>query len=252
MTPEAVRFCGVIPSVKTPFSSEGTVLYEVLEENLGKYFKTAAAGCLLLGSNGEAPHLNLFEKLEIVRRASAIIPADRYSLVGVDSSTLVEASDFLDEIEGFRIDAVLISVPSYYKEQMNEEALCRYCIEVASRSAFPVLLYNIPQFTGIEIPPQLVGKLATHHNIVGMKDYQARVDIGNRHVQLAQISRCVTHNDGIPELKYAMDLLGFEGGQSRLALLPIGPDQRVDSERVFGPFLSPGYAWSGQGIELST
>jgi 4-hydroxy-2-oxoglutarate aldolase len=311
MMPEAVRFCGFIPPVTTPFSSEGTVLYEVMEGNLGEYFKAAAAGFLLLGSNGEAPHLNLSEKLEIVRRASAIIPADRYFLVGVASSKLVEASDFLDEIEGFRIDALLISVPFYYEDQMNEEALCRYFIEVASRSAFPVLLCNIPQFTGIEIPPQLVGKLAAHHNIVGMKDssgnvgylervleqtlgedfqvilgsagllgpglvlgieaailavacglpelpyrlmkdYQSRVDIGKRQLQLAQISRCVTHDHGIPGLKYAMDLLGFEGGQSRLPLLPLGPDPKVDIERVCEPFVSPGYAWSGQDIEFST
>ena len=194
---------------------------------------------------------------------------------------------------------------------MNEEVLHRYFIEVAGRSAFPVLLYNIPQFTGIEIPPDLVGKLAAHHNIVGMKDssgsvgylervleqtqeedfqvvlgsagilgpalvlgieaailavacvlpelptrlmkdYHAGVDIRKQQLQLARISRCVTHDHGIPGLKYAMDLLGFEGGQSRLPLLPLNEGQKADMERLFEPFLSPDHAWSGQDIELST
>jgi len=290
--------------VTTPFSSEQEILYEVLEENLGRYLGTSAAGFLLLGSNGEAPHLDLAEKLEIVRRSSAIIPDDRYFLVGVASPTLVEASGFLDKIQRFRIDAVLISVPSYYKDRMTEEALQRFFVEVASRSPFPVLLYNIPQFTGIEIPPELVGRLAADHNIVGMKDssgnfgyleqvleqtqeedfqvilgsagilgpalvlgieaailavacslpdlptqlmkdYQAGVDIRRQQLQLAQISRCVTHRHGIPGLKYAMDLLGFEGGQSRLPLLPLDEGQRDDIEKVFEPFLSPDYAYGG-------
>ena len=292
------KFQGVIPPVTTPFSSEEEILYEVLEENLGKYLETSAAGFLLLGSNGEAPHLDPAEKMEIVRRSGAIIPADRYFLVGVASPTLVEASDFLKKIEGLRIDAVLVSVPSYYKDRMNEEALHRYFTEVSSRSAFPVLLYNIPQFTGIEIPPELVGRLAAHHNIVGMKDssghvgylervleltqeenfqvilgsagilgpalvfgieaailavacvlpelptrlmkdYQAGVDIRKQQFQLAQIARCVTDDHGIPGLKYVMDLLGFEGGQCRLPLLPLDEGQKVDIEKVFEPFLRP-------------
>ncbi|MEE8350011.1 MAG: dihydrodipicolinate synthase family protein [Acidobacteriota bacterium] len=311
MMSEAIRFRGVIPPVTTPFLAEGAVLYDVLEENLRKYLNTVAAGFLLLGSNGEAPHLSPSEKLEIVRRSGAIIPADRYLLVGVASQTLVETVDFLGKIRELRVDAVLVSVPAYYKDRMNEEALHRYFVEVGNRSDFPVLLYNIPQFTGIEIPPGLVGELASHHNIVGMKDssgsvgylerileqtqdedfqvilgsagilgpalvlgieaailavacvlpglphrlmkdYQEGADIRNRQFQLAQVSRCVTDDHGIPGLKYAMDLLGFEGGESRLPLLPLGEDQKVDVERVFGPLLNPGGPGAGKDIELST
>jgi 4-hydroxy-2-oxoglutarate aldolase len=250
----------------------------------------------VLGSNGEAPHLSPSEKLEIVRRSGAIISPDRYFLVGVAASSLVEASEFLEKIEELRIDAVLISVPSYYKDRMNEEALHRYFTEIADRSAFPVLLYNIPQFTGMAIGPEVVGKLASHHNVVGMKDssgnigylervleqtreedfqvilgsagifgpglvlgieaailaiacvlpelplqlmkdFKAGVDIGSQQFQLARVARCVTDDHGIPGLKYAMDLLGFEGGQSRLPLLPLDQGQKVDIERAFEPFL---------------
>jgi 4-hydroxy-2-oxoglutarate aldolase len=78
-----------------------------------------------------------------------------------------------------------------------------------------------------------------------MKDYQARVDIRRQQLQLAQISRCVTNRHGIPGLKYAMDLLGFEGGQSRFPQLPHDEGQRDDIEKVFEPFLSPDYAYGG-------
>lgn len=296
MNSSTVRFQGVIPPITTPFSPQGEILHGVLEGNLARYLKTSATGFLVLGSNGEAPHLSPSEKLEIVRRSGAIISPDRYFLVGVAASSLVEASEFLEKIEELRIDAVLISVPSYYKDRMNEEALHRYFTEIADRSAFPVLLYNMPQFTGMTIGPEVVGKLASHHNVVGMKDssgnigylervleqtreedfqvilgsagifgpglvlgieaailaiacvlpelplqlmkdFKAGVDIGSQQFQLARVARCVTDDHGIPGLKYAMDLLGFEGGQSRLPLLPLDQGQKVDIERAFEPFL---------------
>ena len=296
MNSSTVRFQGVIPPITTPFSPQGEILHGVLEGNLAKYLKTSATGFLVLGSNGEAPHLSPSEKLEIVRRSGAIISPERYFLVGVASSSLVEASEFLEKIKELRIDAVLISVPSYYKDRMNEEALHRYFTEIADRSAFPVLLYNIPQFTGLAIGPEVVGKLASHHNVVGMKDssgnigylervlgqtqkedfqvilgsagilgpglvlgieaailaiacvlpelplrlmkdFRAGIDLGSQQLQLARVARCVTDDHGIPGLKYAMDLLGFEGGQSRLPLLPLDQGQKVDIERAFEPFL---------------
>ena len=296
MNSSTVRFQGVIPPITTPFSPQGEILHGVLEGNLAKYLKTSATGFLVLGSNGEAPHLSPSEKLEIVRRSGATISPDRYFLVGIASSSLVEASKFLEKIEELRIDAVLISVPSYYKDRMNEEALHRYFTEIADRSAFPVLLYNIPQFTGLAIGPEVVGKLASHHNVVGMKDssgnigylervlgqtqkedfqvilgsagilgpglvlgieaailaiacvlpelplrlmkdFRAGIDLGSQQLQLARVARCVTDDHGIPGLKYAMDLLGFEGGQSRLPLLPLDQGQKVDIERAFEPFL---------------
>jgi len=70
-----------------------------------------------------------------------------------------------------------------------------------------------------------------------MKDFKAGVDIGSQQFQLARVARCVTDDHGIPGLKYAMDLLGFEGGQSRLPLLPLDQGQKVDIERAFEPFL---------------
>ena len=69
---------------------------------------------------------------------------------------------------------------------MNEEALHRYFTEIANRSAFPVLLYNIPQFTGLAIGPEVVGKLAAHHNIVGMKDSSGNIGYLERVLEQTQ------------------------------------------------------------------
>ena len=82
------KFVGVMPPVTTPFAADGALLYDALESNLHHYLKTSVSGFLLLGSNGEAPHLTDSEKIEVIRRADSLIPSDRHLLVGVGSATL--------------------------------------------------------------------------------------------------------------------------------------------------------------------
>ena len=67
-------------------------------------------------------------------------------------------------------DAVLVVTPSYFRSQMSAEALVAHYAAVADASPRPVLLYNVPQFTGVTIPPAVVERLASHENIVGLKD----------------------------------------------------------------------------------
>jgi dihydrodipicolinate synthase/N-acetylneuraminate lyase len=71
-----------------------------------------------------------------------------------------------------------------------------------------------------------------------MQDYKAGMDTERQQSQLAQLAKCVTSDHGIPGLKYAMDLLGFQGGQSRLPLMPLDEGQKADIERVFEPLLA--------------
>ena len=68
------------------------------------------------------------------------------------------------------IDAALIRTPSYFKAQMDREALKEHYITVADRSKVPVLIYHIPQTTGLSIDPELIIDLSTHPNIAGMKN----------------------------------------------------------------------------------
>jgi 4-hydroxy-2-oxoglutarate aldolase len=165
-----LEFGGVIPPVTTPFAADGSLLYDSLVQNLHQYLSTSVSGFLLLGSNGEAPHLAESERLAVVERAAALLPPDRHLLVGVGFPTLKGSLDFLETIRDFRIDAVLVGVPSYYRNRMKDEALCRFFTGVADHSPFPVLLYNVPQFTGIELSPALIGELARHQNVIGMKE----------------------------------------------------------------------------------
>jgi 4-hydroxy-2-oxoglutarate aldolase len=67
-------------------------------------------------------------------------------------------------------DAVLVVNPSYYKNRMTHEALIQHFKTVADHSPIPVLIYNVPPYTGIDLPAETIAALAVHSNIVGMKD----------------------------------------------------------------------------------
>ena len=146
------------------------MLYAALEKNLEFYARSRLSGVLALGSNGEAVHLTPSERIEVVRLARSCLPPDRVFLVGVSASTLDQAKQFIDSVSDVQTTAFLVSAPSYYKNRMSFKALRVYFERVAEHAPVPVLLYNIPQFSGFELQPELIAALAEHDRIAGMKD----------------------------------------------------------------------------------
>ena len=163
-------FDGVIPPLTTPFSEEGRVLYPALEKNLEAYADSRLSGVLALGSNGEAVHLTPSEQIEVVRLARSCLPPDRVFLIGVSAPTLDQAKHFIDSMRDMQATAFLVGAPSYYKNRMSCKALRLYFESVAEHAPAPVLLYNVPQYSGIELQPELIAELAQHDRISGMKD----------------------------------------------------------------------------------
>lgn len=169
-TSQGRRFSGVIPPLSTPFLEDGSIDWKAIEVNLGLYADTGLGGFLVLGSTGEALHLSPQERLEVVKFTASRLPAEHKFLVGLPFHSCHECLHFIERLEKISIDGLLISVPFYYRNFMSPEALKTYFETVADQSPFPLLLYNFPQSTGIELSAKLVGNLARHPNIVGMKD----------------------------------------------------------------------------------
>jgi len=67
-------------------------------------------------------------------------------------------------------DAALITTPSFFKARMNSQAMMKHYITIADSSPIPIILYNVPSNTGVEFPMDAILKLATHPNIIGLKD----------------------------------------------------------------------------------
>lgn len=160
---------GIIPPLVTPFRADGALDLAAFESNLERYAGFDLGGCLVLGSNGEAAVLEEAEKLALVRAARAGA-GSRLLLVGTGLESTAATIALNHRVADLGADAALVLTPHYYKSQMGPEVLRRHFEAVAEASPIPVLLYSVPQFTGLVFPPALAADLAGHPRIAGMKE----------------------------------------------------------------------------------
>ena len=162
-------FEGVFPPIPTPFA-DGEVAHDKLSENIAGWNQTGLAGYVVLGSNGENVYLSEAEKRAVIVTAREAIPSDKLLVVGTGCESTKLTIESTQTAADLGADGALVVTPSYYKEQMTSEALYRHYVSVADASPIPILVYNVPKFTGLSIAPTLVARLAEHPKIVGMKD----------------------------------------------------------------------------------
>ena len=162
-------FGGLMPAMVTPFDERGGLDFGAAEAVIERFIEAGVSGISPLGSTGEATHLTFEERKrfaeEVVRIAAGRVPL----VVGVGSSGTTEAVELARHAEKAGADAVLAVSPFYWK--VGEEALFRHFATVANSVEIPVLLYNIPMLTGIELSPVLISRVAeAGENVVGIKD----------------------------------------------------------------------------------
>ncbi|MBM3295098.1 MAG: dihydrodipicolinate synthase family protein [Candidatus Aminicenantes bacterium] len=167
------RFEGIFPALLTPFlggAEGGEVDYPGFRENISKYNAFDLAGYVIGGSNGECVLVSNDETAQLVETAKSVAAPGRLVIAGTAQESTRLTIDFTKRLAGCGADAALIRPPSYYKARMNREALRRHFLAVADASPIPVIVYNIPQNTGITIEPGLVVELAGHPRIAGLKE----------------------------------------------------------------------------------
>ena len=160
---------GVYAALATPFAGD-EIAADKLRDNVRKYDRTDLAGYLVLGSTGESVSLTDGESLRLVEAVVAATAPGKKIFVGTARESTRGTIDFTNSLAGRGIAAALVRPPSYFKSKMTPEALKTHYRTVAEASKLPVLIYNIPQNTGIALDPQLVIELASHPNIAGLKE----------------------------------------------------------------------------------
>ena len=143
--------------------------------------QTRLSGLVALGSNGEAPLLDEAESDAVMETVRAHVPRDRTLIGGVGRESTSATIAATKRAARIGVDMVLVRTPSYYKNMMTTDAFIRHFTAVADASVVPVLLYNVTMFTGVNLLPDAVEKLAVHPNIVGLKESNADL------IQLAEI-----------------------------------------------------------------
>jgi 4-hydroxy-2-oxoglutarate aldolase len=161
---------GIVPPLVTPFDDGGNVRYDAFERNFDMYFEAGIQGFLVLGSNGESVYVEHSEKLKLIEVARKRVPSSMTLFVGTGVESTQATILLTKEAAERGADAVLVKNPFYYKSQMTFDVYHAHYTAVADASPVPVVLYNVPVFTGISMEARLVIELAKHPNIVGLKE----------------------------------------------------------------------------------
>ena len=166
---------GVFPPVPTPFDGDGEILPNKLKANIALWNRTGLHGYVILGSNGEAVMLTEQEKIALWQAAREAIPRDKLFLVGAGLESTRASIALAKRAAELGVDAAMFVTPSYYKAEMKPATLVNHYRVIADASPLPVIVYNMPAATGLDIDANTVIQLAQHPNIVGIKDSSGNV-----------------------------------------------------------------------------
>ncbi len=293
-----MRFEGIFAALTTPFAADGALALDKFRENVARYNRTRLSGYVVVGSTGESVLLTFDEvaRLWETARESAARGKILIAGAGVDSTSDTIARAQRAAELGY--DAVLIKTPHYFKALLTPAALERHYLTVADASPLPVLIYSIPQNTGISITADWVARLAEHPNIVGIKESSGNVQLaaeivrlsppefrtlvgsaatlfpslilgaaggilalacflpepaieiyeaahagdvaraGRMQMALLAASRKIAGELGPTGVKYAMDCVGYYGGEPRPPLLPLTDAQKQTVKSVLAESLA--------------
>lgn len=167
------KMAGVFAPISTPFADDESLDLDGLRFNLERYAQTGLLGYLALGSNGENRSLTEEEKLQVLDTIVRHKGRGQVVMAGATYDAQRDTERFLRQAAGLGADFGLVLSPGYFRKQMSDDVLYRYFATVADSSPLPLLLYNAPGFCGVTLSPALVGRLAAHPHIVGMKDSAA-------------------------------------------------------------------------------
>jgi 4-hydroxy-2-oxoglutarate aldolase len=161
---------GVFPPITTPFKQNGDIDFQHLVVNLERWNQQPLSGYVVGGSNGEFVSLSSEERIDVVRAVRAEIPSDRLLIAGSGMQSTRATIELTRQMAEVGADAAIVVTPSYYKTMMSSAALESHYFQIADASSIPILLYNVPANTGVELEVEVVVRLATHPNVIGIKD----------------------------------------------------------------------------------
>jgi 4-hydroxy-2-oxoglutarate aldolase len=164
-----MKLHGIFPPVTTPFNQDGALALDRLKENITRYNETGVAGYVVIGSTGESVLLGRAE-IEQVWTAARQAAGDKILIAGTGVDSTAETIARTNRAAELGYHVALVKTPYYYKGQMTAEVHAEHYLRVADAARIPLLIYSVPQFTGVAVEAPLVAQLAQHPNIIGIKE----------------------------------------------------------------------------------
>jgi 4-hydroxy-2-oxoglutarate aldolase len=168
-------FEGVFVPVPTPFRGDD-IAAERLQANLQKWNATALAGYVVLGSTGEFPMLSEAERDRVLAAAREAIPRDKAFIAGTGTNSTLHTIRQTKRASEIGADAAIVITPHYFTRGFSQaQAQVRHYLAVADASPIPIMIYNFPLNTGINLEVDTVAKIAQHPNVCGIKDSSGNI-----------------------------------------------------------------------------
>lgn len=169
------EFDGVFIPVPTPYKGDA-VATDRLKANLERWNETGLGGYVILGSTGEFPMLSEAERDAVLTAAREAIPRDKAFIAGTGTNSTLLTIRQTKRAAELGADAAIVITPHYFTKAFSQAAAqTRHYLAVAEASPIPVMLYNFPLNTGINLDPDTVARVAEHPNVCGIKDSSGNI-----------------------------------------------------------------------------
>jgi 4-hydroxy-2-oxoglutarate aldolase len=171
-----MKLQGIYPPITTPFDHAGNLYGTKVQHNVERWNKTTISGYVVCGSTGEDVFLSTDEKFTLWELVAKYAAPEKLLIVGAGVESVKQTICLANRAAEMGYHAALIRTPHYFKNQMNQPATqMLYFRSVADQAKIPVLIYNWPQMTGVDLPPEAVAALSEHPNILGIKDSSGNI-----------------------------------------------------------------------------
>jgi 4-hydroxy-tetrahydrodipicolinate synthase len=167
-------FAGSLVAIVTPMRGDGAIDYVAWDRLLELHLASGTTGIIVGGTTGESPTVTEEEQFQLLQRARARLGPKLALLAGVGSSSTAATVDRVRRLAGLSIDGLLVVTPAYNKP--TQEGLYQHFAAVAAVAAAPIMLYNVPGRTCVDLLPHTVARLAKLAGIVAIKEAHGTVD----------------------------------------------------------------------------
>lgn len=157
----------------TPFKTDLSIDFDALKTIVEFHINSGIDYLVIHGTTGETPTTSFSEKVEILEFIKKINQGRLPIVIGAGGNSTHEILEFIEKVDFDGIDAILTVAPYYNKP--SQEGLIRHFSIIADKAPVPIILYNVPGRTGVNIKPSTVLTLSKHPNIVAIKEASGKV-----------------------------------------------------------------------------
>jgi len=172
-----MKLTGIFPPITTPFDHAGNIYVSKVQHNVEKWNRTALSGYVVMGSTGESVMLTTEEKITMWELVAKHASLEKLLIAGTGVESVRETVCLTNRAAELGYKAAMVRTPHYYKNLIHRaDAQALYYRAVADQAKIPLIIYNWPQATGVDIPVDAVAAISEHPNVIAIKESSGNLE----------------------------------------------------------------------------